>query len=173
MNWREEVKRTNMTTKQEQDTLEDIANKEGECLQHMKLKGGDVLECVYASSRHFTKGKQYKVCTVNGRCKIPYDDRGFCGTSDSRFKVVSAPSDQEIATPIPTKDYPNPLHKHKDVIIEWANGAEIETSADGIDWMECTRPRWNVEFHYRVANSRKQQIRKEIKALEEELASLD
>lgn len=42
-------------------------------------------------------------------------------------------------------------HKHKDVIVAWANGAEIETrERDGTMWIPATGPAWYVNHQYRV-----------------------
>lgn len=40
-----------------------------------------------------------------------------------------------------------PRHKHADLIIEWANGAEIQVL--GSDGWEDTHPIWNVSNRYR------------------------
>lgn len=42
-------------------------------------------------------------------------------------------------------------HKHKDLIIAWANGAEIEYSVYPNDWIPCVgNPVWNPAVDYRV-----------------------
>ena len=42
-------------------------------------------------------------------------------------------------------------HKHRDVIIAWANGAQIQF-LDGDEWIDCHdhAPRWHEEMRYRV-----------------------
>lgn len=41
--------------------------------------------------------------------------------------------------------------KHADLIIAWAEGAEIEVCSDKSDiWTLATRPTWNTEFKYRI-----------------------
>lgn len=42
-------------------------------------------------------------------------------------------------------------HKHADVIIAWANGAEIQFFDDG-EWIDCHEngPRWHEEMRYRI-----------------------
>lgn len=42
-------------------------------------------------------------------------------------------------------------HKHRDVIIAWANGAQIQF-LDGDKWINCHdhAPRWHEEMRYRV-----------------------
>ena len=42
-------------------------------------------------------------------------------------------------------------HKHADVIIAWANGAEIECRGQlSRGWITATNPYWNAEYEYRV-----------------------
>ena len=42
-------------------------------------------------------------------------------------------------------------HKHADVIIAWANGAEIECRGQpSRGWITATNPNWNAEYEYRV-----------------------
>jgi len=40
-------------------------------------------------------------------------------------------------------------HKHKDLIIAWANGAEIECGSSIAGWGYCT-PEWDVRCEYRI-----------------------
>ena len=47
------------------------------------------------------------------------------------------------------KEYPNPPHKHRDLIIEWANGADIQVRA-GNDWLNVALPDWYETRKYRV-----------------------
>lgn len=44
----------------------------------------------------------------------------------------------------------NKPHKHAEVIKAWADGAEIEYSADGDYWGSISDPSWIPEFEYRV-----------------------
>ena len=42
-------------------------------------------------------------------------------------------------------------HKHADVIIAWANGAEVECRGQpSRGWITVTNPDWNAEYEYRV-----------------------
>ena len=42
-------------------------------------------------------------------------------------------------------------HKRADVIIAWANGAEIECRGQpSRGWITTTNPDWNAEYEYRV-----------------------
>lgn len=42
-------------------------------------------------------------------------------------------------------------HKHCDLIVAWANGAEIQFFDDG-EWIDCHEngPRWHEEMRYRI-----------------------
>ena len=42
-----------------------------------------------------------------------------------------------------------PRHKHADLIIAWANGAQIEF-LQGIAWIEVAHPLWSVATEYRI-----------------------
>jgi len=46
--------------------------------------------------------------------------------------------------------YPNPPHKHADVIIEWAKGADILFDIGG-SWIKTDNPKWQVIANYKVA----------------------
>jgi hypothetical protein len=40
-------------------------------------------------------------------------------------------------------------HKHYDLIIEWANGAEIQCLANDGKWYDCY-PSWEISVQYRI-----------------------
>ena len=47
-------------------------------------------------------------------------------------------------------------HKHADVIIAWANGAEVECRGQpSRGWITATKPDWNEEYEYRVKSPAK------------------
>ena len=48
------------------------------------------------------------------------------------------------------KEYPNPPHKHKDLIIAWANGADIEFDDSGRGWHHMNMPSWYKDGIYRI-----------------------
>ena len=50
-------------------------------------------------------------------------------------------------------------HKHADVIIAWANGAEIEyrSHIDG-GWVVASEPRWLENYEYRVKPVKKYKV---------------
>jgi len=42
-------------------------------------------------------------------------------------------------------------HKHADLIIAWADGAEIECYVEDLDiWISTEEPSWNLELKYRI-----------------------
>jgi hypothetical protein len=66
--------------------------------------------------------------------------------------------------------YPNPPHKHQIEIIAWANGADIELSSGGFNWIKC-HPTWAEHFIYRI-NPTKTPLQIEIEELEAKLSKL-
>ena len=41
-------------------------------------------------------------------------------------------------------------HKHADVIIAWANGAQIQVKAHNVVWEDRENPVWSVDREYRI-----------------------
>ena len=69
------------------------------------------------------------------------------------------------------KEYPNPPHKHKDVIFAWVNGADIEVSVGGDEWYETLAPQWIDTLEYRVKPT-KTPLEIKIEKLEAKLVKL-
>lgn len=67
-------------------------------------------------------------------------------------------------------EYPNPPHKHRDLIIAWANGADIECY-NGEGWVLCD-PRWLGTGEYRVKPSEIERIEIEMRGLSEKQKEL-
>ena len=73
--------------------------------------------------------------------------------------------------------YPKPPHKHRDLIIEWANGADIQVWADN-DWLDVAMPNWYVIRQYRVKPQKTEKdleiesIQKQMDELKERLERL-
>jgi|SRR6185369_2838603 len=44
----------------------------------------------------------------------------------------------------------NKRHKHADLIIAWANGAEIETKTGLSEWSRVVSPAWSLDQDYRI-----------------------
>lgn len=58
-------------------------------------------------------------------------------------------------------EYPNPPHKHKDLIIAWANGADIEFWSEVCQgWKEICKPTWTEDFNYRIKPKQPSEIEK-------------
>lgn len=41
-------------------------------------------------------------------------------------------------------------HKHKDLIIAWANGAKIQYRTAGDGWESASTPTWRESYEYRI-----------------------
>ena len=73
--------------------------------------------------------------------------------------------------PASGNSYPNPPHKHRDLIIAWANGADIEVSSIGYNWVAKCRPTWAEGLIYRISPA-KTPLELKIAKLETKLAKL-
>lgn len=77
-------------------------------------------------------------------------------------------------------EYPNPPHKHCELIKVWADGGDIEASYnDGASWAVATQPRWNkteISFRIKPQKSEKdieiERIESEIRKLADDLAKV-
>ena len=73
--------------------------------------------------------------------------------------------------------YPNPPNKHRDLITEWANGADIQVWA-GNDWLDVALPNWYETRKYRVKPQKSERdieiesIQKQMDELKERLERL-
>ena len=53
----------------------------------------------------------------------------------------------------------NQPHKHKDMIIAWANGAEIQFQPEGAeDWSNIEEPSWYENVKYRIKPEPKESV---------------
>ena len=74
-------------------------------------------------------------------------------------------------------EYPNPPHKHRDLIIEWANGADIQLSVNR-EWVHLDNPTWASGLEYRVKPQKTEKdleiesIQKQMDELKERLEKL-
>lgn len=53
-------------------------------------------------------------------------------------------------------------HKHKDLIIAWANGAEIECLLNTGLWIKAPNPNWGEDCNYRIKPEPKPDMEKTI-----------
>lgn len=78
-----------------------------------------------------------------------------------------------------TNKYPNPPHKHAELIKVWADGAEIEFKEQGWGWVGTSNPMWDEDTAYRIKPQpsqqevEKQSIIDEIAKLQERLDKLE
>jgi hypothetical protein len=66
--------------------------------------------------------------------------------------------------------FPNPPHKHAELIKAWADGAEIEIQQYDGSWGTSTHPQWTEERKYRI---KPQKSEKELKIEELEKQARD
>lgn len=66
--------------------------------------------------------------------------------------------------------YPNPPHKHAELIKAWADGAEIENENSKGEWVPALTPTWNLSWTYRI---KPQKSTKDIKLEELEAKALE
>lgn len=100
---------------------------------------GTKLRCTHSDTLHFTKGKIYSVLP-GGRIE---DNRDSIAATTSRF-------------------VPANRHKHYDLIVAWAEGAEIQWQEGVGRWTTTKRPSWSKYFNYRIKPDEE-----EVKALKE------
>ena len=73
--------------------------------------------------------------------------------------------------------YQNPPHKHRDLIIEWANGADIQIYMLD-EWHDDNEPHWDTVNNYRVKPQKSERdieiesIQKQMGELKERLEKL-
>ena len=83
----------------------------------------------------------------------------------------------EAALELVVLKYPNPPHKHRDLIIEWANGADIQLSVNR-EWVHLDNPTWASGLEYRVKPQKSEKdleiesIQKQMDELKERLEKL-
>jgi hypothetical protein len=84
--------------------------------------------------------------------RVRLDKGGCCDMYEERFELIAG-------------------HFHKDLIIQWANGAEIQVRSPGSRWGFTRTPGWDTSLEYQVKPEvTPQQV--EIKRIEEEMRKL-
>lgn len=104
------------------------------------FKIGDVVMCVsIGNACYLTAGRFYNVDGVRsgGYIEVVNNNGELFPYSRDRFKLFDP-------------NYPNPPHKHKDLIIAWANGAEIEVMGTTGSWCVVEDPAWRGIGKYRI-----------------------
>jgi len=99
-----------------------------------KFKKGDIVR--------YTRNKESKVYRVAKVTKLESKEylhfSGFNNLGNffsGEYTLVCRPSEQ-----VKPASYPNPPHKHADIIKAWADGAEIQKQVLG-EWVNITLPR--------------------------------
>lgn len=105
-----------------------------------------------------------------------YRDCMTWGTTSGKFvdhknkEIFFEPIEDEEA------EYPNPPHKHRDSIIAWANGADIEFwSENPPRWIYADEPLWREYCEYRIKPKQPSEIERieiEIRELSEKQKEL-
>lgn len=103
-----------------------------------KFEVGQLIECNSVHNvAYLTLGKKYKVIGDYYGKTIVLNDKGQNFAYERcLFKLVD--------------NYPNPPHIHKDLIIAWANGAEIEAPDTNGGWSVVKSPAWRGIGQYRI-----------------------
>lgn len=101
---------------------------------------GQAVICVKVEEHDFdlTLGRVYVVCN--------FGDNNYIIIVDDNLIQYDYKADQ-------FRPLPNPLHKHKDCIIAWAQGADIEMLdpfGSGTDWILDVEPFWLTNLKYRI-----------------------
>ena len=97
----------------------------------------------------------------------------FTKLTEPKINITSGVGSGGTGGSVPVAAYPNPPHVHKDLIIAWANGAEIECYS-GIpeSWRDCSGgPSWYIHGTYRVKPT-KTPLEIKIEKLEAKLVKL-
>ena len=129
------------------------------------IKVGDIVEITKNVSLRCTKGCKGTVIEVDEyRIKLEMD-KGF----------ISAWISLEACLKILPK-YPNPPHKHAELIKAWADGAEIEYQTQG-KWRVTLKPSWHLHTVYRIkptepSLNKIQELEAKARELADEIAKL-
>lgn len=110
--------------------------------QTNKFEVGDVVRCIDSANYvYITTGEEYVVKDAGEDWIEIVTDKGKYFCYDSKlFEPVEEP-----------KQTANKPHKHKDLIIAWANGAEIECySPTDNEWYGISNPDWYEHMLYRI-----------------------
>lgn len=117
-----------------------------------QFKVGDKVKRVTSSFHNIQAGSIYIIENITLRLKDvegQYDPKGF--------ELVEEPQ------------YPNPPHKHRDLIIAWAEGADIEIRMGNV-WFTDYTPNWG-DNEYRIKPTRSAKDI-EIESIQAEMAKL-
>lgn len=136
---------------------------EGKYFEDLDVVEGDTVVCVHVCSNLFTLHKEYVVGRrSDGKAFIRDDEGSKCTFSYSYFVVKVDKG---------TK-YPNPPHKHKDLIVAWLLGADIQYCDGESSWHDIEYPSWYEKEEYRIKPSEEITTKQEIKEIREQMEKL-
>lgn len=125
-----------------------------------KFKTGDKVIAI-DSSGQFTKGDILEVSGLSGDNKVKVHGHRYHHYDDHYFSPIML--------------YPNPPHKHAELIKAWADGAIIEHGSSGggrKGWcLTQSNPSWHDEVEYRI-KPEKTANQLEIERIESEMRKL-
>jgi len=121
-----------------------------------KFKAGDKVVRTGMTRRGIQCGKEYEIYSMMSSGDLYLKGHSFL-CHESQFNFVP--------------EYPNPPHKHADIIIAWAKGAEIEYYESTGNWILTDRPCFSDVEKYRIKPSKSDKDIK-IEELEEKLLSI-
>lgn len=114
-----------------------------ELIKKHKLVEGDKVVCVTVDPHNFSNGTHYTLIKKvhwtqpSGTLMIKSGASYWVGDS-AKFRVVVKPI-----------SYPNPPHKHAELIKAWADGADIQCKSVG-SWYNILAPHWGNGVEYRI-----------------------
>jgi len=108
-----------------------------------KFKVGDVVE-LESGNTHRDK-LQNTITSISDCGGFIRVNNEYNGTHYTSFKLVDT----------------SKWHKHHELIIAWAKGAEIESCGkNGKKWFSVNNPNWYIDFKYRVKPSETAELEK-------------
>tara|TARA_R110000796_G_scaffold250428_1_gene379354 strand:+ start:264 stop:701 length:438 start_codon:yes stop_codon:yes gene_type:complete len=126
-----------------------------------KLVEGDKVVCVTVDPHNFSNGTHYTLSKQHSGT-LMIKSKGLYWVGDSaKFRAVVKPI-----------SYPNPPHKHAELIKAWADGAQIQLSqSHGEPWRDLLRPDWSAKtYRIKPAKSAKDIKLEELEASMRKLA---
>lgn len=150
-----------------EDRLEHV-KEEGKVINKFQKANCKFVKCVNGSGwGNFGTGEIYEVLEIADRAITVRLKNG------SPYKILNFFDDFE-----PYEDI-SKHHKHHDLIIAWAKGAEIECKDSYGEWVPCQRPEWLQWCEYRVKPQKTEkellieETRGKIEELQEQLDKLE
>ena len=102
-----------------------------------KFTTGDKVERIGLGYDKVKRGEVYKVIGLTLTGGLHLEGAGSVAYDSNLFK---------LAQPC----YPNPPHKHAELIKAWADGAQIQSCSAHYDWRDTVNPSWIDGVEYRI-----------------------